>query len=100
MSPDPIVSEYYTKLVWANTGINHTLECKEVKVKRNINIDEYETYRLTEDPNKYMLNADPNYTRIRYRKFTVYKDNQGNLRENVQNDLVINDQEVKHLHFR
>ena len=50
-----------------------------------------------EDSNRYTLNSDQNYNKVRVRKFTVYNDNDndndndknGNLIEHIENDFPI-----------
>lgn len=89
-SNDKIVERYYFKNVAARVGENKKLKVWQVKKERKIGI-EYEIYsNKGSDPNMYLLNNDPNYNRRRVRKITVYFDNKGNLRENIQNDYPLN----------
>lgn len=84
-----IVNEYYELTCCTRTGVNNTLQCIKRKFKRKLGI-EYELYRNDgEDPNRYMLNSDQNYNKVRVRKFTVYNDKNGNLIEYVENDFPI-----------
>ena len=83
---DQIVERFYFKNVAARVGKNKELKVWKEKKERKIGI-QYELYRNEGlDPNMYLLIKDSDYNRLRVRKITVYFDNTGNLRENIEND--------------
>lgn len=86
---DPIVSPFYTKERGANTGPNHSTVYWTDKIPRKLGV-QYELYRLLgSDPNQYMLLSDRDYNRLRVRKILTYMDKDGNMREKIEDNYLL-----------